>query len=278
VDIQDTSELLALHCNYPQKSDRPCACRVEVGWLTSCAHLFCTEHAKQWFASNVDCPVCRAGGPVRMLKVNCKRPRKERNLAMLGFLPSQVFQAASEAFEFWAQQKMLEHDWQAEASVKLEARESRLRGTYQERAMEVERVISQLSEQKYALEQRLCDMTSRGDALRVQAEEAQVRLERLRRRCEALEAADDGWRAAPAWRGGVGNGPSGGAASATPGAPMGVPPPPPAFAGRAGGLSNVLFGGDGAKGTAARWNDLARRGLATPAGFSLGRAKRRRIT
>lgn len=200
VDSQNPDELLALHCNFVLLNGRPCACRIDVGWLTNCSHLFCAEHAKEWFASNVDCPVCHGSGAVRVLKVDFNRPSKERNLAMMGFLPSQVFQAASEAFGFWAQQKMLEHDWQAEVSKKSQVREARLRGTYQERAREVSKVIEALTQKKTKLKQQLREMLAHGEQLKEQAAEVSARLVHVQRCCTMLQAADDGWKAAPSWR------------------------------------------------------------------------------
>mmetsp|Transcript_63596 Transcript_63596/g.200980 ORF Transcript_63596/g.200980 Transcript_63596/m.200980 type:complete len:287 (-) Transcript_63596:80-940(-) len=280
VDVEKQEEVLALHCNFAQQEGRPCARRIQVGWLTSCSHLLCPEHAKEWFASNVECPVCRSGA-VRMLKVDFRRPRRERNLAMMGFLPSQVFQAASEAFEFWAQQKMLEHDWQMEAGARLQAREDRLRSAYQERATEVERVMTMLSQKKQELTERLHDAAAHGNALQTEAAEARKKIERVKRRCAVLEAQglqlpakapDDGWREATAWRAGAGGGAAGatkrGAAGNAPG-PAAVPTPTPVFAGRPGGLScgNIFDGGLGRL-----------RGSATPAGIGGLGGKRRRIT
>ncbi|CAE8700545.1 unnamed protein product, partial [Polarella glacialis] len=68
VDVQDEHEVLALHCNFVQQNGRPCACRTDVGWLTCCAHLFCSNHAKEWFGSNMDCPLCKTGEAVNVMK------------------------------------------------------------------------------------------------------------------------------------------------------------------------------------------------------------------
>lgn len=121
VDVQDDNEVLAFHCNFVGQNGRPCACRTDSGYLTSCSHLFCDEHAKSWFASHVDCPLCKDGCAVRIVKVDFSRPRRQVDLAMVGFSPEDILQAASKAFRLYSHQKMLEHDWQADAGHRLKA-------------------------------------------------------------------------------------------------------------------------------------------------------------
>lgn len=191
-DVQDVAEVLALHCNFVKHDGRPCGQRVCVGWLTSCAHLFCDDHAREWFGCNVDCPVCTAPGhePTRVMKVDLASLHKRRRMVALGFQPFEVFAAASEAFEFWASQKARESTWHVQAIDRLQKREHKMREAYEHRAEQVEGIMRELEEQRVSAEKRLEASVLRGEQLASEIREVRERLEDVHRRHRELQAAD----------------------------------------------------------------------------------------
>jgi len=192
-DAAANDEVMAYHCNFILQDGRPCAKRIVTGWVTNCSHLFCEMHAKEWFASNVECPVCRrGGGAVRVLKVDFQKSRKQPRTAMIGFLPTQVFQAAGDAFSFWVEQKMQEHDWQTDVGKKLVMRLSRLQGTFRERMAEISNIIGTLSTKKKRLNSRLSIVLAQGEQLSTQRDQLSQKLSQIQRRCSSLQSVHDG--------------------------------------------------------------------------------------
>eukprot|EP00441_Pelagodinium_beii_P047229 CAMPEP_0197621132 /NCGR_PEP_ID=MMETSP1338-20131121/1761_1 /TAXON_ID=43686 ORGANISM="Pelagodinium beii, Strain RCC1491" /NCGR_SAMPLE_ID=MMETSP1338 /ASSEMBLY_ACC=CAM_ASM_000754 /LENGTH=206 /DNA_ID=CAMNT_0043190485 /DNA_START=212 /DNA_END=832 /DNA_ORIENTATION=+ len=116
----------------------------------------------------MECPLCRGGQAVRVMKVDFDRPRRARDLSMVGFLPGEIFEAASEAFSFWASQKTIEHDWQAEAGSKLVGRRERLEQTVDERLQQATSVFNDLTHEKSALAAKLLAAQVQRDKLKAE--------------------------------------------------------------------------------------------------------------
>eukprot|EP00930_Biecheleria_cincta_P076844 TRINITY_DN64066_c0_g1_i1.p1 TRINITY_DN64066_c0_g1~~TRINITY_DN64066_c0_g1_i1.p1 ORF type:complete len:271 (-),score=56.33 TRINITY_DN64066_c0_g1_i1:52-864(-) len=183
VDVQDDNEVLAFHCNFMEHAGKPCARRTDSGYLTSCSHLFCDEHAKSWFASHVDCPLCKDGGAVRIVKVDFSRPRRQVDLAMVGFSPEEILQAASEAFGLYSSQKMLEHDWQTEAGLRLKACKHRLQQSVEHQLDRARTAYEGLSQQNGQLKEELRKAQFRRGRLQDEVGKAGKRLAELDRSC-----------------------------------------------------------------------------------------------
>lgn len=68
-----------------------------------CGHVFCVQHAKSWFSSHKDCPVCGEKVRVRWADFATERER-----ALVGCSPEAMLRALEEGMRFWTQQKELE--------------------------------------------------------------------------------------------------------------------------------------------------------------------------
>eukprot|EP00928_Gymnodinium_smaydae_P063096 TRINITY_DN46779_c0_g1_i1.p1 TRINITY_DN46779_c0_g1~~TRINITY_DN46779_c0_g1_i1.p1 ORF type:complete len:361 (-),score=67.60 TRINITY_DN46779_c0_g1_i1:195-1277(-) len=183
------SNAMEFHCNFPLTSGRPCGCLLTEGWLTSCGHVLCCEHGREWFAMNVGCPVCNCEQAVRVIKVNFRR--KDANLLALGFTPREVLEAAAHAFDFWSAQKTLERTWQQEDLQQLVRRDARLRQIYEKRAAEAVGAMRSLGGRCEALRRRFAEMQRCREGREAEAEAYRARLRRIKRSMAALHAAQD---------------------------------------------------------------------------------------
>mmetsp|Transcript_9777 Transcript_9777/g.25656 ORF Transcript_9777/g.25656 Transcript_9777/m.25656 type:complete len:322 (+) Transcript_9777:68-1033(+) len=182
---------LAFHCNFMSASGEPCRQRItQEGWLTGCVHLLCVEHAREWFSSNVDCPVCKDGRAVRVLKLDFCSIRKEAKLRVIGFSPRQVLEAAMEAIEFWASQKALEVGWQTDVDAKLALRHRRLHDVYNDKSAEAVAATRALQGRCADARTRLQETLLQRDRLMTMLEQTKARLLRIRRSCAAVQRAE----------------------------------------------------------------------------------------
>ena len=140
--------------------------------------MFCQEHAKLWFPSNMECPVCQTGEAVRVIKVDFNRPRREKELALLGLLPGEALQAASEAFRFWSFQKALEHDWSQHEHADLQLQGRRLKTALTDRGNAADIALYQLSKKGTSLSRELTKAAARRDFLQEELGKARKRLAR----------------------------------------------------------------------------------------------------
>jgi len=101
--------LLVFHCNFPTQGNEPCNRPLDEAWVTSCSHLLCYSHAKEWFQSHDGCPLCRSGR-VNILRVNLTQASvaKRGRAALLGMTPPQIMQSTQTALAFWVDQTLHE--------------------------------------------------------------------------------------------------------------------------------------------------------------------------
>lgn len=133
-------EFVALRCNFPLKDGGICRKALLEGWATSCSHLFCPDHAREWFQADDRCPVCLdKRGAVRMAKVGAPKDDATKvHTLLVGRPPCDIQLAAATAMNFWLAQKFEEfsHEQQAEQDVTDKLR--RLIGNGRKRLTEAE--------------------------------------------------------------------------------------------------------------------------------------------
>lgn len=182
-------DAVAFHCNFMVQTGRPCGCQVREGWVTSCAHIFCEKHAKEWFNSNMDCPVCCNGKHPRVMKMSFERSPKTDSQRVLGLFPNEILQAAGDALEFWAHQKSQELIWDKQASARFHASEAQLQRQRRELQEQVTKAVTELQERRQLLKQELSDSLARRDKVESKLRAAKEHLRRVTCQCAALEAS-----------------------------------------------------------------------------------------
>lgn len=90
---------MAFKCNLQECEERLAQ---SLGYC-DCGHVFCVQHAKDWFRSHKDCPVCGERVRVRWADFATERER-----ALVGCSPEAMLKALEEGMRFWTQQKELE--------------------------------------------------------------------------------------------------------------------------------------------------------------------------
>ena len=131
-----------------------------------------------WFPSHMECPVCQTGEAVRVIKVDFNRPGKEKELALLGLLPGEALQAASEAFRFWSFQKSLEHDWSQDEQADLKLQGERLKAALTDRSNAAEAALHQLSKKGTSLSRELTKAAAQRERLQEELVKARKRRDR----------------------------------------------------------------------------------------------------
>lgn len=103
-------EFLCFHCNFIGQSGEACKQAIEDGWVTQCSHVFCFQHAKEWFADHDDCPICRGDQRVKMVRMNFSRAQAQRRsrMSLVGLTPQDIIRASENALNFWVDQKVFE--------------------------------------------------------------------------------------------------------------------------------------------------------------------------
>lgn len=175
---------LALRCNFPSKDGNSCTAALTEGWATSCSHLFCSEHANEWFSGDDRCPVCLdKQGRVRMVKVGApKTKRQQVHTLMIGHNPCDAQLAATTAINFWTEQKKEEFHRHLTAEKDTEARVKRLVGAGRKQLAEAESLHQSLEAGVEELRRQLSEAHHR---LRQSKEEAA----KLQSRCGQVQRA-----------------------------------------------------------------------------------------
>ena len=75
---------------------------MEVCWITSCQHLFCSEHAKRAFGTQDACPVCGCEAKVMKANLSTDGRSQARKGLLPGLTPSEIMDSAARNIEFWA--------------------------------------------------------------------------------------------------------------------------------------------------------------------------------
>lgn len=121
---QPHMEFLQYHCNFIMPNKECCGKTVGTGWITACSHLFCQEHAKEWFTTNNECPICRAGA-VKLVHLSFSRGSHDRKTrtTMVGMLPTEIILATEVGLQFWLDQKVHEYQARQEQQIQLQQKQ-----------------------------------------------------------------------------------------------------------------------------------------------------------
>mmetsp|Transcript_101745 Transcript_101745/g.303646 ORF Transcript_101745/g.303646 Transcript_101745/m.303646 type:complete len:255 (-) Transcript_101745:118-882(-) len=181
MDDKALEEFLALRCNYPGKDGKVCGRVLEEGWATSCSHVFCPEHAQEWFQRDERCPVCLdKQGNVRMAKVAMATNEQAKAQQLLvGRGPPDIMLAASTAMKFWIEQKLMEFEREKASERALNDQVKRLIGNGRMRLTEAETMTKSLQAGAEELQRQLRETEgqlsrNREEAARLQARIRQV--------------------------------------------------------------------------------------------------------
>eukprot|EP00427_Karlodinium_veneficum_P021169 CAMPEP_0169113202 /NCGR_PEP_ID=MMETSP1015-20121227/28070_1 /TAXON_ID=342587 /ORGANISM="Karlodinium micrum, Strain CCMP2283" /LENGTH=293 /DNA_ID=CAMNT_0009175345 /DNA_START=71 /DNA_END=952 /DNA_ORIENTATION=+ len=153
-------------CNFRKPGEKCCTRLANEGWVTACSHIFCQEHAKEWFTTNDDCPICRQGH-VKMMKLDMPITdvKKRRKSDVMGMNPNEITEACTTALNFWTDQKI--HDIQMAHLQNAESKEQR-RKTHQkwlERLKSFELECNSMEKQKSDIKNKLKTLHSANAAL-----------------------------------------------------------------------------------------------------------------
>mmetsp|Transcript_93716 Transcript_93716/g.146261 ORF Transcript_93716/g.146261 Transcript_93716/m.146261 type:complete len:323 (+) Transcript_93716:49-1017(+) len=131
-------------------------------WVTACSHVFCFDHAKQWFTNNDSCPVCRKDS-VKMMRLDLSKPesKKMRKLKLASMDPNDVVEACRKALHFWIDQKSFEIREAHKQRQEVEQRQRTQAPSCKTRTCEAE--CDEMRQQKRKLEAQLAEMEQRND-------------------------------------------------------------------------------------------------------------------
>jgi len=179
---QTETDILALHCNFPCEGGKPCGKELEEAWATSCSHLFCSEHMKEWFATDERCPICLdKQGKVKMLRVTTSKDRSARVHSLLvGLSPPEIQIAASSAMRFWLEQKCMEYQQERKSEQELMALSKRLTTNGRERLTEADALKQSLEASSEALRRQLREAKQKNARDREELNKVRSRFARLR--------------------------------------------------------------------------------------------------
>lgn len=152
----EMGDFLAFRCNFTEQGGKACSAILSEGWVTSCSHLICMQHAKEWFESNDDCPVCR-NGAARLLRVDLSQAmsKRRRCMSLVGMTPPEIMQASETALNFWLDQKVFEFQQDAKRQTVLGDRYKKTEELVKERLVESENACNGLQEERRVLELRI---------------------------------------------------------------------------------------------------------------------------
>mmetsp|Transcript_17618 Transcript_17618/g.49903 ORF Transcript_17618/g.49903 Transcript_17618/m.49903 type:complete len:314 (+) Transcript_17618:115-1056(+) len=170
-----------VHCNYVSDSGEPCNLLLEDAWVTACSHVFCREHAKEWFQGHEDCPICR-DGKVKCIRMNFSKGRfRQQRLLLIGMPPNDILQATQTALNFWIDQKALEYQQRTEYGKTLRGREASIEESLKAKLGEIEASCKELEMEQRQLQQKIDDTEK-------ESGQVQQHLQRLKR--ESMETDD----------------------------------------------------------------------------------------
>lgn len=174
-------EFLALRCNYPLKDGKVCSKVLTEGWATSCSHIFCPDHAREWFQKDERCPICLdKQGNVRMAKVaTSTQEQAQVQKLLIGRSPPDIMLAASAAMSFWVEQKQQEHGREEGVERALSDQVKRLIGNGRKRLTEAESLTQSLQAGTDELRRQLRETESQFSTNQQEASRLQSRLQQV---------------------------------------------------------------------------------------------------
>jgi len=180
----DQQDFMVLRCNFQDKEGKPCGKALSEGLATSCSHIFCTEHAQEWFRKEDRCPICLdKEGKIRVAKVVTATNDQSRvQKLLIGRSPSDIQLAASTAMQFWLGQKMSEYDRDHSEESRLRDAVRRAIGDGRKRLLEVDVLVQS---RKAGADELRRQLRETEDSLFKKKEE----INRLRARCEQSRRA-----------------------------------------------------------------------------------------
>lgn len=114
---------MALRCNFTDKDGVWCGTILERAVVTGCSHLFCENHAQEWFARRRDCPSCQAGDvDFQLVDLASAERRQKCRKALLGLSPMEIFDAVDTAIHFWTHHKGVEAQGRIKRQISMKQR------------------------------------------------------------------------------------------------------------------------------------------------------------
>lgn len=169
------AEFMLFHCNYVGDDGHRCPQPLDEGWITACSHVFCGCHAKAWFRSHDNCPVCR-NGPVKLVRMESSAAvRRRGRTALLGLTPPEVVRATEVAINFWLDQKLFELSSEGRHQAEQQERHRNLEEAVRSRLGDAQEAARRLETEQLGLKRRLQEASSEGQ--RLQAELARLQAE-----------------------------------------------------------------------------------------------------
>jgi len=171
-----------LHCNFCQPDGSACDKSLDqTAVICACAHVFCQEHAEEWFPNNSDCPLCR-DGPVKLVKTDCSKAamRKKLRTALLGMAPMELMEAFFHSLGFWVDQKAIDTETMQQNIAALKERNNDYDVKLTKQLKDMDMSCQQLEEEQQEMEKELEEVLKAGRRLDEQ-------LQRCRRECSEME-------------------------------------------------------------------------------------------
>eukprot|EP00928_Gymnodinium_smaydae_P070281 TRINITY_DN54153_c0_g1_i1.p1 TRINITY_DN54153_c0_g1~~TRINITY_DN54153_c0_g1_i1.p1 ORF type:complete len:402 (-),score=93.26 TRINITY_DN54153_c0_g1_i1:239-1360(-) len=149
-------EFLAFRCNFVSRDGAPCTQVLSEAWVTQCSHVFCAHHAREWFGTNDDCPICR-DGRVKMVRSDFSRSgsARRRNMSLVGLTPLDIMQASETALNFWVNQKVFEHRKLGSHHGKMVEHHKKMEEVIKQRLKEVETSCNKLEDEQRDLQKKI---------------------------------------------------------------------------------------------------------------------------
>lgn len=154
-DPEQRHELLVFHCNFATKGEL-CRHPLKEGWVTACSHLFCYEHAKEWFQSHNDCPVCRCG-KINLIRMDLSQASVKRRgrMSLIGMTPPEIIQASETALNFWVDQKVFEFHMKGKRQNQLINQQKSIEEHIKTKLREAEATCNALEAEQQQLQQQI---------------------------------------------------------------------------------------------------------------------------
>lgn len=170
-ETHQLEDFLLVHCNHVSKTGEACNSTLEEAWVTGCSHVFCCEHAKEWFQSHEDCPICR-DGRVKLMRMDLSRVAAKRRgrMLLLGMTPQEILQATETALNFWVDQKSCEFLQRKNNCEALIQREKTIEESLKDKLSEVETSCKELETEQRQLQQKIDETEKESIKVKEQAQ------------------------------------------------------------------------------------------------------------
>lgn len=187
---------LGFHCNFQGADGKCCGTALtERGWITACSHLFCDSHAREWFVSHEDCPICR-GPPVKLVNADFSDHKRKRTM-LVGLTPLEAMQAVDISLSFWIGQKELEFNRTRDHTKQMSEHLKKVESGIKESLASLETTCNALESERRHLQKQVKDSEAEQKqtenelkALEVEVKEAEAQSIELQQRVAIAERQD----------------------------------------------------------------------------------------